>query len=242
MTTTFYAPPSCFHGDNVTLPPDEARHAVRVLRMREGDMMVVVDGIGGWHEVELTHVGRDRAEGVVRTTRREVGEPSYHLTLGVALLKQASRFEFIIEKAVELGVCRIIPLITHRTEKPRLKQQRAEHILVAAMKQSGRTRLPALDVPTALEDVLAASSEGLRVICHEATDPANQLMAQLEQEGSGNATILVGPEGGFTDDEVAEARVYGWQPASLGSRRLRAETAAVTAAAAVMLAWTSRKP
>jgi len=240
MTTTFYASPTCFHGDHVTLPPDEARHAVRVLRMREGDAMVVVDGVGGWHQVELTQVGRDRAEGVVRAMRHEVGEPGYDLALGVALLKQASRFEFILEKAVELGVRRIIPLITHRTEKPRLKQQRAEHILVAAMKQSGRTRLPMLDAPTALEDVIAAPSDGLHAICHEATDPANQLMAQLQQERSRNAIILVGPEGGFTNEEVALATQNSWHPASLGPRRLRAETAAVTAAAAVMLAWTER--
>ncbi|MEM6645626.1 MAG: RsmE family RNA methyltransferase [Bacteroidota bacterium] len=241
MTTTFYAPPACFHGNHVSLPPDEARHAVRVLRMREGDAMVVVDGVGGWHEVEVTQVGRDRAEGVVHATRREVGEPSYDLTLGVALLKQASRFEFILEKAVELGACRIVPLITHRTEKPRLKQQRAEHIVVAAMKQSGRTRLPVLDAPASLTDVLASSADGLRAICHEATDLAHQLAAQLEQEASRRATILVGPEGGFTDEEIASAVRCGWRPAALGPRRLRAETAAVTAAAAVMLAWTRRE-
>lgn len=241
MTTTFYAPPTCFHGTHVSLPPDEARHAVRVLRMREGDTMVVVDGMGGWHEVELTQVGRDRADGVVQTTLREVGEPGYNLTLGVALLKQASRFEFVLEKAVELGVHRIIPLLTHRTEKPRFKRQRAEHILVAAMKQSGRTRLPALEAPTALANVLTIPSKGLRAICHEATDPTHHLAVHVQQEASQRATILVGPEGGFTDEEMAEARAGGWQPASLGPRRLRAETAALTAAAAVMLGWTSQR-
>ncbi|GAB5521576.1 MAG: RsmE family RNA methyltransferase [Rhodothermales bacterium] len=240
MTTTFYAPPDHFDNGYVRLPPDEARHAVRVLRMRQGDPLVVVDGIGGWHEVELTQVQRDQAEGIVRVAKRGVGEPSYDLTLGIALLKQASRFEFILEKAVELGVQRIVPLLTHRTEKPRLKQQRAEHILVAAMKQSGRTRLPVLEQPTPLSEMLETTPQGLRVLCHEATNPAHQLVAQLQQHSSTAATILIGPEGGFTDTEVGVAEQHGWQPASLGPRRLRAETAAVTAAAAVMLAWTDR--
>jgi 16S rRNA (uracil1498-N3)-methyltransferase len=235
MTTLFYAPPAAFRDGEVELPEDEARHAGKVLRHSPGDEIEVVDGAGGRHTVRLTVVERQRVRGEVLRTARDMNEPSYRLTVGLATLKNAARFETFAEKAVELGVSAITPLATARSERQRVRPARLQNILIAAMKQSGRCRLPALGEPTELEDVLRQRG-GAGLICHEAAGPEHGIGARLAAGVPPELTILVGPEGGFSDEEVAHAVALGWQLASLGSRRLRAETAAITACAAVMLA------
>lgn len=243
MTTAFYAPPARFVGGQVTLPDDEARHAVRVLRMQPGDALVVVDGVGGWHEAVLTHTTKRDAVAEVVTTQHDVGEPPYVLTVGLALLKNRNRFETFLEKAVELGARRVVPLQTARTERRAWKPERWHNILVAAMKQTGRSRLLDLTPPQPLEEVLAETEHDLALFCHEAADPAASLAQRLGvQKSAATLAVLVGPEGGFTDEEVASAEARGWQPTSLGTRRLRAETAAIAAAAGVMLYRTGTAP
>ena len=238
MTTSFYAPPQNIRDQAyVVLPDDEAAHAARVLRKQVGDEIIVVDGEGGWYRVELDQVEKRSASGVVVEKRREVGESGYTLRIGLALLKNRNRFETFLEKAVEMGVAAVVPLITQRTEKGSLKAQRTHNLLVAAMKQCGRSRLMRVAEPRLLDDVLAETSPNERkLVAHEAVDPAHGLLHILEQEGESSYFILVGPEGGFTDEEVEAAQQAGFAPVSLGPRRLRAETAALVAASAVMLA------
>lgn len=237
MTTSFYAPPTAFRDTYVTLPEDEARHVGRALRKQPGDEIVVVDGVGGWHRVVLDHVDRRTAAGRVVETQHDVGEPDYDLCVGLALLKNRSRYETFLEKAVELGVSEVVPLRTARTEKGRLKRQRAENILVAAMKQCGRSRRPHLTELQSLFDVLPHSPAERYLLCHEKADASRTLAAALAQPSEVRSLcILVGPEGGFTDDEVEAAVQAGAELVSLGPRRLRAETAAIVAAAGVMLA------
>ncbi len=129
MITTFYAPPEAFRDEWVRLPEDEAHHAVRVLRHRPGDEVIVVDGAGGWYRLCLEQVDRHGVWGRVLETRRDVGEPPYHLTVGLALLKQTARFETFLEKAVELGVSAIVPLLTARTERTHFRLERARRLL-----------------------------------------------------------------------------------------------------------------
>ena len=119
-TTFFFAPPDALRGDYLVLPEDEAHHAARVLRVRPGDEIVVVDGVGGWYRVRLDHADRRQVAGAVVERRREVGEPAYHLSVGLAVLKSRSRYETFLEKAAELGVQDVAPLLTERTERPRL--------------------------------------------------------------------------------------------------------------------------
>jgi len=236
MTTVFYAPPELFVDGRVELPEEEARHAIRVLRHRVGDELVVVDGVGGRHRTRLVEADRDRAVVQVLDTAHEVGEPEYQLTIALATLKNTNRFETFAEKAVELGVAEIIPLATRRTERVRMKEGRLENILVAAMKQSGRTRLPVLRPPSPLRDVLEGREEGLRLLCHESADPESGLLSRLSTAApDAPITVLIGPEGGFDDEEVSMARSKGFGIVSLGRRRLRAETAAIAVAAAVAL-------
>ena len=236
MTTAFYAPPDAFRGDRVVLPDDEARHASTVLRKSAGDDIVVVDGRGGWHRVQLDHVSRQQVVGTRIETRREVGEMEVEVTLGVGLLKNRNRFETLVEKSVELGVRRLVPLQTARTEVESLREKRTHNLMVAALKQSGRTRLPELSTPCTLTEQLASSTADVQVVAHEETGAERSLLDVLAgTEDVSSVCVLVGPEGGFTDEEVRAAVEKGFTPVSLGARRLRTETAGVAAAAAVSM-------
>jgi 16S rRNA (uracil1498-N3)-methyltransferase len=240
MTTTFYAPPSAFRGRRVVLPDDEARHAATVLRKEAGDEIVVVDGEGGWHRVQLDHVRSEQVVGTPVETRRGVGEMDVDLTLGVGLLKHRNRFETLVEKSVELGVRCLQPLRTARTEKEGLRAERIQNLLVAALKQSGRTVLPSVPAPRPLDAAVPDADADVRLICHEQVDAGGALLSVLREAFDAaprpaSVHVLVGPEGGFTDAEVRAAADAGFTPVSLGPRRLRAETAGITAAAAVAL-------
>ncbi len=238
MTTAFYAPPSALHGTMLKLPDDEARHATRVLRKQAGDEIVVVDGEGHWHRVRLDRVGRDTAAGTVLETRTGVGEPSYELTVGLGLLKNTNRFETFLEKAVELGVHRIVPLMTARTEKESIKERRARNIRIAAMKQCGRSWLPPLMAPQPMFDPLAEGRYDRVFICHGQDSGRLSLAEALAPEALSGTRLLmlVGPEGGFTGTEVEQVQAEGGQAVHLGARRLRTETAGIVAATAVQLA------
>lgn len=217
------------------LPEEEAHHAARVLRKQPGDEIIVVDGEGGWHRVRLMQVDRQGVGGMIVETQHGVGEPAYQLTVGLGLLKNRNRFETFLEKAVELGVGRIVPLQTARTEKESLREQRAENILVAAMKQSGRSRLTKLMEPQPLDAFLRADTAGRLLICHERAEESRTLLQALAEGLPERLAILTGPEGGFTEDEVDSVLAEGGEVVSLGPRRLRAETAALVAASVPML-------
>lgn len=224
MTTVFYAPPEAFDGATVRLPDAEARHATKVLRLRAGAEIVVVDGNGGWHGVRLTHTEVGVAIGIVVATEQRPPPPP--LRLALALLKADERFEFAVEKAVEIGVTEIVPLRTARVEAgAKLRAERVEGVVVAAMKQSLRAHRPRLAPLTPLADVFGPGA----VVLHEGAPLSATLAAAL---ATGTVpTLVVGPEGGFTDAEVEIARAAGSAIASLGEARLRAETAAVVAVA-----------
>jgi 16S rRNA (uracil1498-N3)-methyltransferase len=238
---TFFAPPSAVHGRRLVLPPSEAHHATRVLRHEPGDEIWVVDGAGARHRVRLDQAGEGKTVGTILETREETGEPPYHLTLGLGLLKKRSRYETFLEKAVELGAARLIPLSTRYAERDTLRRGRAERLLRAALKQSGRSRLPRLDAPTPLPDLLADTpqpSAGRTFLAHRRAEAGDPSLAEglKDMRPDGRLRVLVGPEGGFSDSEVEAAEDAGATVVSLGPRRLRAETAALAAGAAVMLA------
>ena len=236
---TFYAPPEAIAGDTIVLPADEAYHAVRVLRLKSGDEAAVVDGAGNWYRIDAEVVGRKNMVGRILEKQVEVGEPEYQLTIGLGMLKSAARFETFVEKAVEFGVSRIIPLITKRTERARIKDARIESILIAAMKQSGRCRKVMVDPPIKMRKfykTLAESEEEFRGVCHETAPQSSSITLELSGiDIPRKSMILVGPEGGFSDDEIETLEERKFKQLSLGQRRLRAESAAMTVAAAYML-------
>ncbi len=236
LTTCFYAPPDSRRGNVITLDAEETRHAVKALRLRPGDPLVIVDGAGGWFDARLVSADKQGARCEVLGSRRGVGEPLRSVTIGIGMLKQPNRFEWFLEKAAELGVTHITPLVTERSERESFKRTRAEHILVAAMKQCLRSRLIHLGEPTPFAAFVAGGVARRRFICHEREEQTAPFAKLLQDvPASEPITILIGPEGGFSDTEVAGAVDAGFVPVSLGSRRLRAETAAIAAAAAVAL-------
>ncbi len=226
MTTAFYVPPDAFAGARVVLPEPEARHATRVLRLRAGAEIEVVDGQGGRYRVRLTHTAIGEAEGEVVAREHEPPPPPFTLALGV--LKADERFEFALEKAVELGVTRLVPLLTARVEARRVRLDRLHAHALAAMKQSLRAHLPEITAPQALADVLTPGA----LLLHESA-PAEAILPRLLPAADAPVTLLIGPEGGFSDAEVAQATLAGARIASLGPVRLRAETAAVVGATLV---------
>ena len=234
MTTNFFAPPSAFRGSRVVLPDDEARHVCSVLRAEAGDEIVVVDGEGGWHRVRISHAAPEQVVGTVEETRREVGEPAVAVTVGMGMLTKRDRFETFVEKAVELGATRIVPLSTRHTERDTVRADRLRRIMVAAVKQCRRSRVPALSEPQSLDEVLAAATAQRRFLCHGG-DAAVPLGPAAEGADGDDVLLLVGPEGGFASEEVARARSAGCVPVHLGDRRLRAETAGIAALTRVLL-------
>ena len=219
-----------------TLDPEESRHAVRVLRMRQGDPIDVTDGRGALHHCTIVEASEKGC--VVQPLTSDLRPPTSNLHLAVAPTKNPSRMEWLVEKAVEMGVGDITLLRCDRSERSFLKTERLQKLAVSAMKQSLRTVLPAIGEAVVLRDWLHSEfniqNSELKLIAHcEAGQPRTPLADLLEPGRP--ATILIGPEGDFSAEEIALALELGFRPVSLGPSRLRTETAALYAVAAFNL-------
>ena len=207
------------------LPEDEARHAIKVLRARVGDSFQLIDGKGGSADAEIVEVGKRnclvRVEEIVQTPK-----PSPSLTMLVSPTKQTERFEWFLEKAVEIGVDRIIPVWTTRSERKVEKHDRWLKVIVSAMKQSGRSWLPLLESACSFEDAVK-SVETPVLIAHCMESKKTHLLSAVEP--AEDACIAIGPEGDFTSEEVEFTLKNGGVEISLGDSRLRTETAAIVA-------------
>jgi 16S rRNA (uracil1498-N3)-methyltransferase len=235
----------------LVLRGDEAHHALKSLRLRAGDELLATNLVGTTYKC---HVVGESEKGVLSCSIEEVlhghGEAKRHVTLIQGVVSQPARWEFLLEKATELGVKVIVPVATERTEREAVKLERSERILRAAVKQCKRSNLPWLKVPETQQDSGsraelyslfealsdAVSSDRTLIILHEAA-PSEKGLHRLVQslDPPRSIAVVVGPEGGFSDSEVARARdEFGAIVASLGDRRLRAETAAIAALALVI--------
>jgi 16S rRNA (uracil1498-N3)-methyltransferase len=229
----FYARPESVTPPTLTIAGEEFSHMTHVMRMREGDAIRVVDGIGNSYEALITSITRESALCTITSATRRLHEPARSLTLGAGMLKNPSRFDYLVEKAVEIGVARIVPIITERTIPRSAKTERWQKLCVAAMKQSGRCVLPEVLKPVPFAEFIAtAGKDALKFIPH---GQAETLLIPGGAGGSGPAVVCIGPEGGFSESEVAAAVAAGFIPVSLGARRLRTETAALVACAGVLL-------
>ena len=233
ITETFYTPPEHVSADELRVEGDEARHMSRVLRTRTGDTVRVVDGCGTAYIGEVVESGRTTVRCLIRSRTQMENEPSRSLALGVAVLKNPARFDLLVEKGTELGVTAIIPLTSARTIPHHARTGRWHQIAVAAMKQSGRCVCPTIREVISLQDFLRTVPPGsLRLIPHErATTP---LAGAAASSTARDIYVAVGPEGGFSEEEISDAGRAGFIPVSLGQRRLRTETAALTAAALLL--------
>ena len=195
--------------------------------------MTVVDGEGGWYRVEVQHANGEQLVGTIVERRRAVGEPTVDVTVGLGLLKKRQRFETFAEKAVELGVRRIVPLRTAHTETDSFRRERVRKVMVAALKQCRRSRLPALESPRTLHETLEDDSVDRRFVCDGSAERTLHSALQAGPRPE-SVLVLVGPEGGFHASEVEAAMEAGCTAVSLGARRLRAETAGLLAVAAAV--------
>lgn len=227
-----FVPRAGAEGARVRIAGPELRH-LHVHRLAAGDRLVVFDEHGDEHEVRLERVGARVAEAIVLATRRPVRESPLDLVLAPALLKGA-KMDLVVEKATEIGVRRIAPLLSRRAVGLGARVERWRRLAVAAAEQSGRTSVPAVDPPRPLAELLAAPWPGLRLLAWE--EEREAALAALPATAEA-VVVLVGPEGGFATDEVALARAHGFTTVALAPRILRAETAAIVAAALCQHRW-----
>jgi 16S rRNA (uracil1498-N3)-methyltransferase len=230
MMHLFYNPH--IQGESFELEEQESKHAIRVLRLVRGDRVILVDGRGGWYEAIITDDQPKRCSLKIESRTEGYQPLSYSLHLAVAPTKNLDRFEWFLEKAAEIGITEITPLICRRSERKQLKPERLEKILVSAMKQSLKAYKPVLNEAISMEEFLKADWQGTLGIAH--CYPLERLGIN-ELDHSGNYTLMVGPEGDFTKEELTEALKAGYVPFHLGSSRLRTETAAVYITTAISL-------
>jgi 16S rRNA (uracil1498-N3)-methyltransferase len=228
----FFAPPSAFNFTKrtITLTADEARHLREVLRLKPGDEVSVFDGAGKEFRARVAQARRESAElDLDEEIQPARPESPLQITLAVALLK-GEKFDLVVQKATELGVYKIAPLMTRfadiklRDESDASKRvARWQRIALEAAKQSGRAVVPEVSLPVALASLLDGS-------CVLFSERAGHGLTQISTD---KVTAIIGSEGGWSDEELDQARAAGAQIVTLGGRILRAETAAITAAALI---------
>jgi 16S rRNA (uracil1498-N3)-methyltransferase len=236
MNEFFYVPAEQIIDTHITISGDEGRHLARVLRKQAGDRIWVADGAGKAYEAEIRLVTGEMVECEIVYEHYHLHEADIDVTLAVAQLKNPSRMDWLIEKGTEIGIRSFIPLATTRTVARAAKPERWTNIALAAMKQSGRCILPAIHPPMSMTELMERSrGTDLKLIPYERTDHILFIGEALKFRTSPrSALIVIGPEGGFTAEEVAMAEREGFIQCSLGRRRLRTETAALLAAAWVI--------
>lgn len=236
LKDTFYCPPAGITGDTLVIGGNEFTHLAHVMRKKEGDTLMAVDGRGNAYEAVISRVEPQQALCSITARHAHHNEPDISVTLGVGILKNPSKFDFLVEKATELGVEAVVPLKTERTIPGRSRSDRWQKLALAAMKQSGRSLWPEVRELTPLGVLLKESSAyDLRLVAHEQKLNESEMQPAGGRTGSARKVlILVGPEGGFSDDEIGLCLGAGFEPLYLGDRRLRTETAAIVALARIM--------
>jgi 16S rRNA (uracil1498-N3)-methyltransferase len=256
--SVFYSP--FVTGDFAELDEKESGHAVRVLRLKAGDAVNLVDGKGGWYKAVIDMDNPKRCRLKILSHVPDHHPLPYSLHLAISPVKSSDRFEWFLEKATEIGISEITPLLCHRTGRTRMKTGRLERIIVSAMKQSLKAYKPVLHQVTPFTEFVAVNREGFLGIAHcvpvengsSSGDSSSRTSGDSSSRTSGDSssrisisrlprdskyTLMVGPEGDFTDEEVRAAIESGYGPFHLGDSRLRTETAGVYICAALNLRY-----
>ncbi len=215
------------------LDEETSRHIVQVLRMKVSEKINLTDGKGNLLTAEITDADKKHCTAEVKATSNQ--QPATrNISIAISLLKSSSRFEWFLEKATEIGVNEIIPLICTRTEKEKFRHDRLQAVLISAMLQSQQCWLPKLQEPVSFEKIIEQSQHDQKFIAH-CMESEKRNLADLVNENLSSQIILIGPEGDFTNDEVRLAILHHFIAVSLGDTRLRSETAGVVAAALICL-------
>lgn len=211
----------------VTLDESNSRHIMQVLRMKKGHDLRLTDGKGNMF---FGYISDEQKKACVISIKEQnvQSPPSRKSTIAISIVKNAVRFEWFLEKAVEAGINNIVPLLCERTEKSHFRYDRMRQIMISAMLQSQQAWLPVLSEPVKLKDWLVVKSDSIKCIAH-CDDGDKQHFRQVTDENE-DITICIGPEGDFSEREIKLALQREYKPVSLGSTRLRTETAGIAAA------------
>lgn len=213
----------------IVLDEDTSRHVVQVLRMKEGEKLNLTDGKGNLMTTEITGDHKKHCTVSILTTSNQ--QPATrNISIAISLLKNTSRFEWFLEKATEIGVSEIIPLICERTEKQKFRHDRMKGICISAMLQSQQTWLPVLHEPKQFNHLAIQQFDNTQKLIAHCDEGNKQPLSNLHISTSAHLQIVIGPEGDFTKQEIELALRNDFIPVSLGETRLRTETAGVVAA------------
>ena len=217
--------------ESFSFDKEESRHIIKVLRKKDSDILHVTNGLGLLFETQITLASDNKCIVQVLSIKK-TDEPKFRLHLAVAPTKMNDRFEWFLEKATEIGIQEITPIICDRSERKVINLERFEKIILSAMKQSNETYLPKLNEAISFKEFIKQKNEGLQLIAHCEETDKKSLKDILQPYES--VTMLIGPEGDFSEKEIALALENNYQPVTLGNTRLRTETAAIVACHSVV--------
>jgi len=215
--------------DIAILPDDEARHCTQSLRKKVGDIIHFVDGKGGFYTGEIIEAHRKRCSARITENQQNYAQPDIHLHIAIAPTKNINRLEWFLEKATEIGIAEVTPILCQHSERKKVRIDRLQKIMLTAMKQSLKAYLPQLNELTNFKDFIrtqnSTKSRTFIAHCNEGEKPHLKNICEAKQD----TLILIGPEGDFSPQEVALALQYQYEAVSLGKSRLRTETAGLAA-------------
>ena len=210
----------------IVLSKEESKHATKVLRKKEGDILNFTDGKGGFYRAEITVADTKNCRLQIISSEQKPKQHNYHLHIAIAPTKNMDRYEWFLEKATEIGIDEITPIICDHSERKVLKTERCNRILLSAMKQSLKFHLPKLNEAITLKDFLKQDFEGNKYIAHCEDGEKTELR---KEEKVNKTTVLIGPEGDFSPAEIEIALQNQFKAVSLGKSTLRTETAGLVA-------------
>lgn len=234
MSLPFFYIDSPIQAAHIVLNEETSKHIGQVLRMQSGEQIHLTDGYGNLYLAEITDNHRKKCSvSIIRT--QTISASNNSVTIAISLIKNASRFEWFIEKATELGVTEIIPLLCDRTEKQSFKIDRIKTIAISAMLQSKQCYLPQISEPIRFKKIIEQDNFQQKFIAHCEEGKEKKQLSTFASSSNSSSIILIGPEGDFSIDEIQTAIQNNFVPVSLGDTRLRTETAGVAAAALLCL-------
>ena len=228
----FYVPD--ISGAEVFLNEAESKHAIKALRLSNGDTIQLVDGKGGFYKAEVSDADPKKCRIAITNKQTDFGKKDFRLHIAIAPTKNIDRFEWFLEKATEIGIDEITTLLTEHSERKTVKTERLEKILISAMKQSIKAYLPVLNEITRFYDLISTTTCKNKFIAHCKAGKNNHLKNIVKK--SEDVLVLIGPEGDFSTEEIKFAQEHGFQEVSLGNSRLRTETAGIIACHIVNMA------
>ena len=218
----------------IVLSKEESKHATKVLRKKEGDILNFTDGKGGFYRAEITVADTKNCKLQIISSEQKPKQHNYHLHIAIAPTKNMDRYEWFLEKATEIGIDEITPIICEHSERKVIKTERCNRILLSAMKQSLKFHLPKLNEAISLKEFLKQDFEGNKYIAHCEDGEKTELR---KEEKANKTTVLIGPEGDFSASEIEMALQNQFKAVNLGTSRLRTETAGLVAVHTINLKY-----